>query len=98
MILVTLTTPGEEARGEGLLYVGNHPGDELDVVVVDHLYPFLIDLLMAEWVAKSTAKSRGGLHFGEKLLRKIPEGQLHKASENIDAAVWRTNPLFFFCL
>ena len=38
---------------------GNHPGDEVDVVVVDHLYPFLIDLLMAEWVAKSTAKSSG---------------------------------------
>ena len=74
---------GRRSR-EGLEYVGNHPGDELEVVVVDHLYPFLIDLLMAEWVAKSTAKSRG-LHFGEKLLRKIPEGQLHKASENIDA-------------
>ena len=84
MILVTLTTPGEEAR-KGCTYVGNHPGDELDVVVVDHLYPFLIDSLVAEWVAKSTAKSCGGLHFGEKLLRKIPEGQLHKASENIDA-------------
>ena len=104
MILVTLTTPGEEARGEGLLYVGNHPGDELDVLVVDHLYPFLIDLLMAEWVAKSTAKSRGNRPpFWWKTFKKNTWGTVAQSKWKYwcepplsSAAVWRTNPLFFF--
>ena len=94
---------GRRSR-KGLEYVGNHPGDELDVLVVDHLYPFLIDLLMAEWVAKSTAKSRGNQPpFWWKTFKKNTWGTVAQSEWKYwcepplsSAAVWRTNPLFFF--